>query len=657
MCCIYPKKSGYLLCRPGIQLGKKYSGKITVGSCKYFQSYLFVGEKGDSIASCADIPKSNLPFWHFFCLWHVSMMRKANTKLWVNIPPWIILGAVLILVPLFLFMTIENISRQKGNTTRLLVEKGAALIRSFEAGARTGMMGMRWRGGQVQSLLTETARQPDIVYLLVTDDKGAILAHNDASKIGKTYGEGLDFARISHSQKVEWRQVVGEKGSDIFEVFRRFAPTDGYTPTNSDRTITNDWCECHINPESSGAVGQVIFVGLDMGPIETARREDTRHTVVMAAILLLIAFAGIVSLFLAQAYRSTRTSLSRVKAFSDSLVENMPIGLLAIDTDGKIASFNQTSENVLQLSSKEVLGRRPEEVLSESLLDVIEQLRTGKRLVEKEMKLPIAGGKVIPMEVIATFLEEESGSFLGYVILFRDLTEIQHLKNEVVRSQRLASIGRLAAGVAHEIRNPLSSIKGFATYFRERYRDIPEDQKTAEVMIQEVERLNRVIGQLLELARPMSIKKKPTSLQGLVQHTIRMIQRDAERNRIETNYEVLHEISNLSVDPDSIKQVLLNLFLNAVEAMDKGGTLSVELNKDPGAENVQIIISDTGNGIIEEDLAHIFDPYFTTKPSGTGLGLAVVYKIIEAHGGEIEVKSHRGVGTTVTVSLPYTMEV
>ncbi len=587
-------------------------------------------------------------------------MRKANAKTnwWVGISPWIILGAVLVLVPLFVFMTLANINRQKESTTRLLLEKGAALIRSFEAGARTGMMGMSWGGSQVQRLLRETAQQPDIKYLMVTDSRGRILAHSDPSKIGDSHGIGLDLERLSRSQDVKWRQVSGLEGSKIFEVFRQFAPTRGHDPMNHGemhrrRIMADDWCRPHMTRSgASYRPGQVIFVGLDMGPVEAARKEDVRQSVIMGLAFLLIGFAGIVSLFLAQAYRSTKTSLYRLKAFSDNLVENMPMGLVAIDIDGKIASFNQTAESILKLPSAEVLWKMYDQVLPKPLRELTDRAKTTKGVVEREMDCPVKGGETIPLEVIATLLEEEYGGFLGYVVLFRDLTQIRQLKTEVLRSQRLASIGRLAAGVAHEIRNPLSSIKGFATYFKERYRQVPEDQKTAEVMIQEVERLNRVISQLLDFASPMSIQERPTSLPSLIQHSIRLIEGDAHKKGIGIHTDISPEINEVMIDPDRFKQVLLNLYLNSIEAMGRGGTLSVRVQREAGERDILITVSDTGMGIREEDLPNIFDPYFTSKSSGTGLGLAIVLKIVESHGGKVAVKSSPGEGTTVTITLP-----
>jgi len=557
------------------------------------------------------------------------MTDDRVSKGWFRIPPWIILGSVILLVPILVYWTYENLAREKKFTTDLFLEKGAALIRSFEAGTRTGMMGMMGmnRGGfRLQRLLMETAQQPDIVYLIVTDTNGTILAANDPGEIGGFHGRGLDLKRISRSNKVEWRQVSNPDGTDTFEVFRRFLPPKAHLRGHHGRRMPDLLRERCITSDIPGAgTGDIIFVGLDMGTIVQARKGHVLHSVIMALILLLIGFAGIFSLFLVQAYRTTRRSLRKIKALSDNVIENMPIGLLAIDPDGMIAAFNQTAESVLKVSSSEVLGRNASDVLPPELECLTAQLETEKQIIEKEIECPLKDGKLVPMDISISSLEGDDGVFLGHIILFRDLTEIQELKGEIERSRRLASLGKLAAGIAHEIRNPLSSIKGFATYFKERYRDNPEDQQTANIMIQEVERLNRVIGQLLEFARPISIEKRLTDVPELIRQSLKLVEGDALQKQIQIEVTGTFEVSKIDVDPDKIKQILLNLYLNALEAMGEGGVLSVNIGEDTSGR-IEITVSDTGMGIKKEELPHVFDPYFTTKPSGTGLGLAIVHR-------------------------------
>jgi two-component system sensor histidine kinase HydH len=571
------------------------------------------------------------------------------------------LGALLILVPIFVFWTMENLHRQKESTMRLLVEKGAALIRSFEAGARTGMMGMMGMQGadfRLQRLLMEMAQLPDIVHLIVTDADGVVLAHNDPTQIGDRYGTGLDLKGQLQSPDLSWRQISGPNGPSTFEVFRQFRPLQGPRRGMHGRMMHNGRRHPPMAPDRRlDDRPKIIFVGLNTAAIEAARQQDARHIMIMGGILLLIGFAGVVFLFLAQAYRETRTSLSRVRAFSDNLVAHMPMGLVATDADRKVAFFNQTAGSILRISPKQALGKSPEMILPPPLVRVLEGLRPGNDILEQEIQCPVSRNQTVPLEVIATALTEEGNGFLGHVLLFRDLTQIQELKREVLRSQRLASVGRLAAGVAHELRNPLSSIKGFATYFKDRYRDIPQDQETATIMIQEVERLNRVIGQLLEFARPVTIDPKPTSLSSLIRHTLRLVEQDAQQKSIQVHQHVSSDVGDLAIDPDRFKQVLLNLYLNALESMETGGILSVTAERMRDTDSVQVTVSDTGKGIDPDHLAHVFDPYFTTKASGTGLGLAIAHKVVESHGGQISVRSERGQGTTVVISLRIQKEI
>jgi two-component system sensor histidine kinase HydH len=208
--------------------------------------------------------------------------------------------------------------------------------------------------------------------------------------------------------------------------------------------------------------------------------------------------------------------------------------------------------------------------------------------------------------------------------------------------------------VAHEIRNPLSSIKGLATYFKERYQDKLDDQQIANIMIQEVDRLNRVVGQLLDFARPLKISKKPISMQTLIEDSLKLVERQASEKNIKIETRFPAQMNPVSVDPDRLNQVLLNLYLNAIDSMDAGGRLAIRITNSQSIHNTEIKIMDDGTGISQEDLAHIFDPYFTTKANGTGLGLAIVHNIVDAHGGKVTVESHPGRGTTFTISLPLT---
>lgn len=563
-------------------------------------------------------------------------IKNIRSRFWTGIFSWFIIGATAIFIPLFIIMTMQNLDRQSNQIKQLLREKGEALIRSFEAGARTAI-GMRWSTFEIQKLLIETAQQPGVDYIILIDTKGRILADSDPYRIGEIYGTDLDLPKLSLIKEMKWRQVPNTDGADTFEVYRVFRPTQ-------------EPFSAFLNHGKVNGGDLIIFVGLDMGPVLSAHKADREHIIWMTVILLLIGCSGVISLFIAYRYRVTRTSLSRIQAFSDQLVENMPMGLVAVDTGRRVAAFNTAAESILGKHIRDILGKPADQVLPPFCLQVLDSLSNEHKLVEKELDCPLDTGKTIPLEVIASALEE-NGEILGSLVLFRDLTEIQALKKEVARSQHLASLGSLAAGIAHEIRNPLSSIKGFATYFKERYRDIPEDKETANIMVNEVERLNGVISQLLEFARPLALNRRETSLTAIVRHSLRLIEDQARIGNISIMADSLEDIA-LDIDADKMKQVLLNLFLNAAAAMEKGGTLSVRSFRAANGRSLRLVISDTGTGIRKEDLNRVFDPYFTTKPSGTGLGLAIVQKIMEAHDGEISLESEPGRGTTVTLTLP-----
>jgi two-component system, NtrC family, sensor histidine kinase HydH len=585
--------------------------------------------------------------------------KDKNIGLWHGVPPWIMIGSVIILLPIFVLWTIDNIHRQKESTTLLLQEKGAALIRSFEAGTRTGlqgMMGIRGPGFQLQRLLTETAKLPDIKYIMVVDGDGKITAHSNPEMIGTAYMDFLSVRDIAFSKELQWRQVTGSGDQDIFEVFRRFSPSRVYSRLRrGNRIIDNELLNSVKTENSQQEKNQAIFVGLDMSQIEEARREDASHTLLMAGILLLLGLGGISSLFLFQAYRTTKSSLKRIKAFSDNVVENMPIGLIALDPGKKIASFNNAAELILAQGRAPATGEPADSVLPHEITNLISEIESSETDIEREVHFRNTEGRRITLETSVSILKGEDGSFLGHIILFRDLTEISSLKKEIERSRRLASIGGLAAGVAHEIRNPLSSIKGFATYFSERYRNVPEDKETAEIMIQEVERLNRVVGQLLELARPVNIEKKPMQIRTLIENSVKVIERDAGKKNIRVNVGAIpDDLPLIDLDSDRLNQVFLNLYLNALEAMPDGGELTVKAALEEDSRMLKISVTDTGRGIDKKNLAHVFDPYFTTKQSGTGLGLSIVHRIIESHNGEVTIESEPGKGARIAIFLPFT---
>jgi two-component system sensor histidine kinase HydH len=573
--------------------------------------------------------------------------HKSKYKQFLSgLSPWIILGAVLIMLPIVALMTLENINRQKQQSIRLMMEKGGALIRSFEAGTRMGMRGGHGSGFQLQRLLVETAAQSDIAYLLVVRIDGTVIAHSRMDRLGYQYGQDLDTEYIYSSGALAWRRTTSPEGEPVFEIFGKFAPL----AKRPNRPMQGHMMR--MSPPEREAPPMVIFVGFRADTVDAAHRADVRHTMVMAVVLMLVGCAGLLLLFVAQNYRLARSSLAREKVFSDNLVSRMPIGLVALNRDGRVTALNSVAETTLGIRADDIVGRKAEGLIPAELTATLAHAADP---VEKEVLCPVAGDRRIPLDVSAAMLLDEDGECFGQVILFKDLTEIQALHQELEKNRRLASVGRLAAGVAHEIRNPLSSIKGFATYFKEKYRENKRDQEIAGIMIQEVDRLNRVVGQLLEFSRPLRLHFQPVALEPFFQDAFRLVDRQCSETGVTMALDMLNGNLTVSMDADKMSQVVLNLLLNALDAMKDGGMLTVRVsrNEDGG---IQIQFIDSGAGIDPKDQPHIFEPYFSTKKSGTGLGLAIVHNIVKAHRGDILVDSRPGGGTTVKITLPAAKE-
>ena len=227
---------------------------------------------------------------------------------------------------------------------------------------------------------------------------------------------------------------------------------------------------------------------------------------------------------------------------------------------------------------------------------------------------------------------------------------IGRIEKELQRSERMAALGKMAAGVAHELRNPLSSIKGLALLLKSKIKDETGGKETADILVGEVERLDRSIGELLDYAKPARLNRKSLKINTVVEKTVQLIAMDIKSQRISLKLDLADDLPGVSGDEDKLVQLFLNLLLNGLQAMESDGLLSVKsfLNDD----YIAVVIADSGNGIAPENLPRIFDPYFTTRNDGTGLGLAMSAKIVDEHEGKIIVTSEQGKGSRVMVLLP-----
>lgn len=570
-------------------------------------------------------------------------MKKNKTKK-LAYPTLAIAGASILLFIILAALSIQNYNRERELLTKQLYREGSTVIRVLESSMKNGMMSMRWKQNQIQTLLTETAEDSSIDYIMIIDRRGVILAHNQPKYIGNK------ISNIKLSNKAG--TIVSAFGKspenkDVFNVIRLIAPFS--SPNVSTNRNIQGRGQC-MNRWNSSLSGKYIIVGLKMNEFKAAQAEDVRRAIISALILLILGSASLYFLFVIQNYYLINNTLKSLETYTANVVNSMPNGLISVDSEGRITTLNQNAADLLGLSFPGVKGKYLGEVMKEC--DMKETLLPSSDIYEQQMECHLNDGRVIPISTTSSMLKDEEGKIIGKVIILRDLQEIKNLEKKVERSERLASLGRMAAGIAHEIRNPLSSIKGFAQYFRKKFDPGSEDENYALVMTNEVDRLNRFIQDLLSFAKPQEPKFRPVDVIKVMEHTLKLMESDFQEKNINITKNFDEQIPQISADSDMITQALLNIFINANEAMEKDGELIITVH-DNHKESVHISIEDNGKGIAKNDLRKIFDPFFTLKSGGSGLGLAIVYRIVENHHGEIEVKSEPGKGTIFKINLPF----
>ncbi|MCG8549362.1 MAG: ATP-binding protein [Desulfobacterales bacterium] len=576
------------------------------------------------------------------------------------VPPLVMVGVLVVLLPVFILMTLERVKKQDEFIRERFLITGTSLIRTFEAGTRIGMGSMHWGTERIQSMLEETAGQPDVAYIIITDAMGKIIAHSDAAKMGTIYDRWADLGPLPRDPHLISSRSLNTPDGPVLEVGKCFTPFNhgprgprprpmpGHGP---DSGYSHETLASGLLPGAEGAMrpslgsftrtDHYIFAGMSMVGVQAAQAQGFKNIVIKGLLFFVFCCSGIIALFALQAYRAAQSSLEQVMAFSDNVVQNMPSGLITLDKKFNVTSANRAAEKIL--------GEIPEKAFPQMAAMAAEISASGG-VASGEVTLNQKEKGDLRLDMTVSVIPADEGQYQGFVLLFRDLTQIRDLKKQVDTNRRLAAIGKLAAGVAHEIRNPLSSIKGFATHFSRQYENKPGDVEIAKIMIQEVERMDRSITQLLEFAKPMAVQIKQTRIKPLIQHSLKLISHDLGKKKIHVQTDIRTGKEIIHTDPERISQVLLNLYMNALNAMETNGVLEVgvtDVNDD-----IEIRVADNGCGIPAKDLEKIFDPYFTSRPKGTGLGLSIVHRIIENLKGEIRVESRLAEGTVFYITLP-----
>lgn len=348
--------------------------------------------------------------------------------------------------------------------------------------------------------------------------------------------------------------------------------------------------------------------------------------------------------------------LNLLQQFAGTFLKDINMGVFVINTDFELVDISDMACRVL--------GLKKEEVMNQSMDSIFVELPAEHRLVHRN----ILEGMVVRNHALSwtnnqdryellldsNVLRDEENKIVGAYIIFKDVTNLRSLEEQVRRSDRLAMIGQIAAGTAHEIRNPLTSIKGFLQMLRKTLQTQGMDRESgfADIMLGEINRINELVSEFLLLSKPKNVTYQSLDISQVIKEMLPIINNEAVLHRVIVRYDAAEKLPQVIADGELLKQVFLNICKNGIEAMVDGGQLVLTERVDVEERIVSIDIHDSGPGIPMFVIDKIFDPFFTTKDEGTGLGLSVCQRIIHDVGGHIRVSS-KGFGTTFTVGIPY----
>ncbi len=631
-------------------------------------------------------------------------MRTARFPLrFITLQAKFLWGTVLVLflVMAAVFAVVEH--RQRVAIVEELQRRGEVIAKNL-AVISTGPL-LLYNFTALEQNVTHIASEADVAYAIVLDAEGTVAAHSRHPElVGRSLPDKVDELAAKTETLLIQETVLVDTGEPIYD----FA-----VPVQVERekwgTIRVGLSRRRMEAEISKTrreLGVLTVVTLLLGGVAAAlvaRRivRPVRQLAEGAAAIsrgelsqriepttsdeighLAIAFNHMAAQLFEQRtaleaahgeLRRRFEELADLKSYTDSILGSLTTGIITLDLDGRIVTLNHTAELLTGLFKPEVVGRYCTEAFAHSpevgerLMETLAS-RTG--VADIFLTLRRRNSTSLPVEMSTAPLRGMEGKDLGVVGIFRDITHVRELEEQLRRKERLAALGTLAAGLAHEIKNPLTSLRTFTRLAPRKLKEERFRQTFEKVVPRELERINGIVERLLQLARPVRLSFKPVRLPVLLERVLELYANQIETQQLTVEREYARDVPPIQADPEHLYQALLNLVANALEAMSMsmGGRLTLRVGWSEGRDaflppsrrmvnrHIKVEIEDTGPGIPSSDADKVFNPFFTTKAGGTGLGLALAHKIIEDHGGSVSFRSSPGVGTTFRVFLPLTPE-
>ena len=583
--------------------------------------------------------------------------------------PLIFLAACGLLAIIISVFAVNNYQREKKLHELVLKQEATAILNLVAAGSRSAMRRGFMRGDldadnwieSISQSIENSSGHPGLLALYLVDQNGVIRTHSNPEQVGSRVNDQarLLLERQKQNKQRKISAIVSQPGKDdpVFLMAMSFLPAGPNDPGSQfNRRMGRMRPEAplpreHVERMQELADASLAMVAeLSLENYQQAVKKQILQIVILSVILLLVGGGGLLSLVLIQTYKGSQKRLRSIRTFTDTLVSSLPIGLIATSSDGRIRTCNPSAVQMLNVKAPSCIGMLLSEVLEQK---VVEQLAYGEddQLHHWETASVNDSGIEKSLHLTKVKIKDETEITGGLMLLVQDLSQIRELEEQLQRAERDAVVGRMAAGVAHELRNPLSSVKGLALLLKSKFGEDLSSQQTADLMVEQVERLNRSISELLDYARPGMVTKTTLRIDELLAKAVMLVRTDAETQNISVKENYGCGPITMQGDQDKLTQLFLNLCLNGIQAMGEGGTLTLSTHCSDG--DITVEISDSGCGIPREIVERVFEPYFTTKHEGTGLGLAMSARIAHDHNGSIQLKSAEEEGTTVTVTLPY----
>lgn len=503
--------------------------------------------------------------------------------------------------------------------------------------------------------------------IAITDTKGRVLSHSDESFLGKTIDRREDFSDLVNLgvwQQIklifgpyrvyEYRVALQRQDGSPFGEVRVGIPTTFLRTEIRDRVrkaavfsgaailfsllISAVVSTFALRPLSAISRRLDLLASGHAEPKDTGMRRSDEYGVVSHKIERL-----------GRQVRDVKEVFSALKENLDQIMANLQDGLMLFTSDFRAVLVSASAERFVGKSRSQMLGCTPTEIFSERTplgTAILNAFRNHEPIDTEEIETENGRRVQLALDFI-----EEHGERIGALLTLRDAESVHRIEDEIELSRRLAAIGRLTSGVAHEVKNPINAIVVHLEVMRQKLKEVdPDTRRHIDVIGSEIQRLDRVVQTLVDFTRPVELRLVEMDIRKLVDDVIVLASPAAEQNQVHIERQASQEPLPARIDSDLVKQAVLNIVINGVQAMPEGGTLQIALRRE--GENALLTIRDQGHGIPEDIRDKVFNLYFTTKKGGSGIGLAMAYRVVQLHHGSLEFDSAPGSGTTFYLRFP-----